>query len=70
MSELMSDSKSQHCRVVHTTDASYRSVSPLPPGYLKTLQAANQDLLHSPDTPALVRKVAKCVHPAIGAEGS
>jgi hypothetical protein len=42
----MSDSKSQHCRVVHTTDASYRSVSPLPPGYLKTLQAANQDLLH------------------------
>jgi hypothetical protein len=64
-SDLITFSNSSKCRLLDATDASYRSVSPLPDDYLQQLRLAIQGLLGSPDTPTVVRAFADCAKSAL-----
>ena len=64
-SDLITLSNKSKCRLLHATDASYRSISPLPADYLQQFRQAIQGLLGSPDTPTLVRAVADCAQSAL-----
>jgi len=65
--DVISPVGSARCRLVPTSDASYRSSSPLPADYRQQLGKAILRVDGSPDTPDLVRSFVQCARPALTA---